>query len=137
VDAASVGLAGAGATAGAALLGADPLQLCLVGMDCTLRARRPVRENQRGRRWSPVPVAIPDRVDARFDLPWLDGDSGVVSATVGTRPPTESGRTWAVAFGVERGRTWTARSTGRIASCPLNAYYTASWPVSIVNSRVW
>ncbi|MGZ4415497.1 MAG: WD40/YVTN/BNR-like repeat-containing protein [Gaiellaceae bacterium] len=92
-----------------------------------------------GRRWSAVPVEIPDRSDARFDLPWLDGEFGVVAATVGTRPPTESGRTRAVTFSVSSngGQTWTARSTRRTASCPLNAYYTASWPTSIVNRRVW
>jgi photosystem II stability/assembly factor-like uncharacterized protein len=92
-----------------------------------------------GRRWSRVPVAIRHRLDARFDLPWFNGGEGVVSATIGTRPPTESGRTRAVAFAVSSngGRSWAARSMGRIASCPLSAYFTASWPASIVNRRVW
>jgi photosystem II stability/assembly factor-like uncharacterized protein len=92
-----------------------------------------------GRRWSRVAIRIPGRSDARFDLPRFIGGAGVVAATLGTRPPTESGRTRAVVFSVssDSGRTWTVRSARRIASCPLDAYSTPFWPASIVDTRVW
>jgi photosystem II stability/assembly factor-like uncharacterized protein len=92
-----------------------------------------------GRRWSRAPIRIPGRSDARFDLPRFIGDAGVVAATLSTRPPTETGRTRAVVFSVssDGGRSWTVRSVRRVASCPLDAYYTAFWPASIVDTRVW
>lgn len=92
-----------------------------------------------GRRWSRVPIAIHDGVNARFDLPTFVGRTGVVAATLGTRPETESGRTRAIVFAVsgDGGRSWTARSTRRIAACPLDAYSTSSWPASAVDARVW
>jgi hypothetical protein len=92
-----------------------------------------------GHRWSRVAIRIPDRSDARFDLPRFIGGAGVVAATLGTRPPTESGWTRAVVFAVssDSGRSWTVRSARRIASCPLDAYYTPFWPASIVDTRVW
>jgi photosystem II stability/assembly factor-like uncharacterized protein len=92
-----------------------------------------------GRRWSRAAIRIPHRSDARFDLPRFIGDAGVMAATLGTRPPTESGRTRAVVFSVssDSGRTWTVRSARRIASCPLDAYSTPFWPASIADTRVW
>jgi hypothetical protein len=80
-----------------------------------------------------------DGSDARFDLPWFTGGAGVAAATLGTRPPTESGRTRAVVVSVssDGGRSWTVPSARRIASCLLDGYYTASWPASIVDERVW
>jgi photosystem II stability/assembly factor-like uncharacterized protein len=92
-----------------------------------------------GRRWSRVPIGIPGGANARFDLPTFVGRTGVVAATLGTRPETESGRTRAVVFAVsdDGGRNWTARSARRIASCPLEAYYTLAWPASVVDDRVW
>jgi photosystem II stability/assembly factor-like uncharacterized protein len=86
--------------------------------------------NAGGRHWSAVTISIPDRRDARFDLPWFGGRSGVVSAIIGTR---------AVTFAVssDGGRTWHARSTRPIAACPRKAYLGSSWPTSIVAARVW
>jgi photosystem II stability/assembly factor-like uncharacterized protein len=92
-----------------------------------------------GHRWSRVPIGIRDGANARFDLPTFAGRRGVVAATLGTRPETESGRTRSVVFAVsdDGGRSWTARSTRRIASCPLGANYTLAWPTSVVDERVW
>jgi photosystem II stability/assembly factor-like uncharacterized protein len=92
-----------------------------------------------GRRWSRARIPIPGHANARFDLPSFAGSAGVAAATIGTRPPTESGRMRAVAFSVssDSGRSWRVRSRRRVAPCPLAAYSTASWPASIVNRRVW
>ena len=93
-----------------------------------------------GRRWRPVAIRFADSSRARFDLPWLDGSAGVMSATLGTRPPTEAAATKDVAFFDSRdgGRDWSLRSTRPVASCPLAAYVSADlWPTAIANARVW
>lgn len=92
-----------------------------------------------GRHWRTAAIRIPDVSEARFDLPWFRGSMGVVAATLGTRPPSESGRMRKVVFSVSHdgGRNWTDAAARRIASCPLDAYYTPSWPTSIVDERTW
>jgi photosystem II stability/assembly factor-like uncharacterized protein len=91
-----------------------------------------------GRRWRRVTIRPPDPADARVDLPSFSGEDGVVSATIGTRPASENGRTRAVAFLVthDGGRTWSTRSLRPIASCPLTPYFTNVWPAS-VGARAW
>jgi photosystem II stability/assembly factor-like uncharacterized protein len=92
-----------------------------------------------GRSWRRATVAIPAPVAARLDLPWFSGSEGVIAATIGTRPPSEDGRTRWVAFSVTRdgGRTWMTRSKRRIDACPLDAYSTDFWPTDVVDRRVW
>lgn len=89
-----------------------------------------------GRRWKHAAIEVRD---GRFDVPWFHGRDGVEAATVGSGPVGRSGQTRAVTFSVTRdgGRAWATRSTRPIASCPLSAYTTDSWPASVVNSRVW
>jgi photosystem II stability/assembly factor-like uncharacterized protein len=92
-----------------------------------------------GRRWSRARIGVSDRADARFDLPWFAGSSGVVAATIGSRSPTEPAGTRAVVFSVTRdgGRDWSVRAARRVASCPLTPYFTNVWPASVVGPRVW
>jgi photosystem II stability/assembly factor-like uncharacterized protein len=92
-----------------------------------------------GRRWSRARIGVPDRADARFDLPWFAGGSGVVAATIGSRPPTEPSGTRAVVFSVTRngGRDWSVRATRRVSSCSLTPYFTNVWPASVAGLRVW
>jgi photosystem II stability/assembly factor-like uncharacterized protein len=92
-----------------------------------------------GRSWQAARIAVPNRGDARLDLPRFDEGDGVVAATIGTRPFSEIGRTRAVVFSVthDGGRAWTVRSTRRIGSCPLTAYYTNVWPAGVADQRVW
>jgi photosystem II stability/assembly factor-like uncharacterized protein len=92
-----------------------------------------------GRHWHRAQIRTPSAADARFDLPEFVGRVGVVAATLGTRPPTATGSTRAVAFAMSRdgGQHWSLRSTRTIASCPLTPYYTALWPASIVDTRLW
>jgi photosystem II stability/assembly factor-like uncharacterized protein len=89
-----------------------------------------------GRRWRRATIAVPD---GRLDVPWFHGRDGVDAATVGSGPVRWNSRTRAVTFSVtgDGGQVWTTRSTRPIASCPLSAYNTVSWPTSVVNSRVW
>jgi photosystem II stability/assembly factor-like uncharacterized protein len=93
-----------------------------------------------GRRWRSSSIPIPNASDARFDLPAFAGETGVVAATLGTRPVTAAeGRTRAVVFSVSHdgGRQWAVQSTREVARCPLTPYYTALWPASIANAHVW
>jgi photosystem II stability/assembly factor-like uncharacterized protein len=93
-----------------------------------------------GRRWGRVAIRFADSSRARFDLPWFDGSVGVVSATLGTRPPTESAAMKNVAFFDSRdgGQDWSLRSIRPVASCPLAADVSGDlWPTAIVNARVW
>jgi photosystem II stability/assembly factor-like uncharacterized protein len=92
-----------------------------------------------GRQWSRVRLRVPGGADARFDLPTFVGKSGVLAATIGTRPATESARTRAVVFSVSRdgGEDWSVRSVRPLASCPLSGYFTGLWPASVVDARVW
>lgn len=92
-----------------------------------------------GRQWSRLRIRVPGGADARFDLPTFVGKSGVLAATIGTRPATESARTRAVVFSVSRdgGEDWSVRSVRTLASCPLSGYFTGLWPASVVDARVW
>jgi photosystem II stability/assembly factor-like uncharacterized protein len=92
-----------------------------------------------GRHWTRSLISVPRRSHARFDLPWFDGNTGVVAAVLGNGPPTENGHTEAVAFSVtsDGGKTWSLRSTRRIGSCPLAAYFSAWWPAAVASARVW
>jgi photosystem II stability/assembly factor-like uncharacterized protein len=92
-----------------------------------------------GHRWTRTTIRVPRRSHARFDLPWFDGSTGVVAATLGSRSPTEGGTAQAVAFSVSNdgGRTWSVRSTRRIASCPLEPFFTGWWPAAVADARVW
>jgi photosystem II stability/assembly factor-like uncharacterized protein len=92
-----------------------------------------------GRHWSRETIRIPNGSDARFDLPRFVGRAGVIAATLGSRPPTELARTRAVVFSVSRdgGRDWSVRSIRQVASCALTPYFTALWPASVVDARVW
>jgi photosystem II stability/assembly factor-like uncharacterized protein len=92
-----------------------------------------------GRRWSIVRIRVPAGADARFDLPAFFGKSGVLAATIGTRPATENARTRKVVFSVSRdgGEDWSVRSVRTLASCPLSPYDTAAWPASVADARVW
>jgi photosystem II stability/assembly factor-like uncharacterized protein len=92
-----------------------------------------------GRRWRRASIRIPSGGDARFDLPWFSGRTGVVAATIGSGPPAAPARTRAIVFSVSRdgGRDWSVRSRRRVASCPLAPYFTALWPTSVVDARVW
>jgi photosystem II stability/assembly factor-like uncharacterized protein len=92
-----------------------------------------------GRRWRRVSIPIRSASDARFDLPAFAGETGVVAATLGTRPVTAAASTRAVVFAVSHdgGRQWAAQSTRRVASCPLTSYYTAGWPASVADAHVW
>jgi photosystem II stability/assembly factor-like uncharacterized protein len=91
-----------------------------------------------GRRWAPVAIPLPRGSDARFDLPWLAGGSGVLAATLGTRPPGEDGLTRAVAFAVSRdgGLTWSVVATRRVARCPLPSV-AGPWPTAVAGARDW
>jgi photosystem II stability/assembly factor-like uncharacterized protein len=92
-----------------------------------------------GRHWSRATIRIPNGSDARFDLPRFVGRAGVIAATLGSRSPTETARTRAVVFSVSRdgGRDWSVRSIRQVASCALTPYFTALWPASVVDARVW
>jgi photosystem II stability/assembly factor-like uncharacterized protein len=92
-----------------------------------------------GRRWRSATIRVHNGADARFDLPWFDGGAGVVAATIGSRGPTANAGTRAVAFSVSRdgGQDWSATAVREIASCPLTPYFTALWPASVVDGRVW
>jgi photosystem II stability/assembly factor-like uncharacterized protein len=92
-----------------------------------------------GYRWTRTTIRVPSRSHARFDLPWFDRSTGVVAATLGSRLPTDGGTAQAVAFSVSNdgGRTWSVRSTRRIASCPLEPNFTGWWPAAVADARVW
>jgi photosystem II stability/assembly factor-like uncharacterized protein len=92
-----------------------------------------------GRHWRRATIAIPTGSDARFDLPVFFGRAGVIAATLGTRSPTEAGHTRAVVFSVSRdgGQDWSIRSVRPIASCAVTPFFTASWPASVADARVW
>lgn len=92
-----------------------------------------------GRRWRRTSIPVHDASEARFDLPVFAAETGVVAATLATRPVTAPGRTRAVAFSVSHdgGRRWAVQSTREIAPCPLTPYYTALWPASIADAHVW
>ncbi|HZQ81823.1 MAG TPA: hypothetical protein VFB25_07610 [Gaiellaceae bacterium] len=93
-----------------------------------------------GRRWGRVTIRFADSSRARFDLPSFDGSAGVVSATLGTRPPSEAAATRNVAFfgSQDGGRVWSLQSIRPIASCPLEGDASADlWPTAVANTRVW
>jgi photosystem II stability/assembly factor-like uncharacterized protein len=92
-----------------------------------------------GHRWTRSTIEVPRPSHARFDLPWFDGSTGVVAATLGSGSPSEGGTAQAVAFSVSNdgGRTWSVRSTRRIASCPLEPFFTGWWPAALAGTRVW
>lgn len=92
-----------------------------------------------GRHWHRVSIPMSHASDARFDLPLFAGQTGVVSATVGTQPPPATGSTRSVVFSVSRdgGRHWAAQSTRRISACPLIPYFTTLWPASVADANVW
>jgi hypothetical protein len=80
-----------------------------------------------GRHWSRAAIRTPNGSFARFDLPRFVGRTGVVAATLGSRAPTEPGRTRAVVFSVSRdgGQDWSVRAIRQIASCALAPYFAA------------
>ena len=92
-----------------------------------------------GHRWSRATIRIPNGPNARFDLPRFVGRAGVIAATIGSRSPTEMARTREVVFSVtgDGGQDWSVRSIRRVASCTLTPYFTALWPASVVDARVW
>jgi hypothetical protein len=92
-----------------------------------------------GRRWHRAPIPIPGASDARFDLPTFVGQSGVVAATLETRPATVGGNTRAIVFAVtlDGGAHWSLRATRKIASCTVDPYYATLWPASVANAHVW
>jgi photosystem II stability/assembly factor-like uncharacterized protein len=92
-----------------------------------------------GRRWRRASIPIRNASNARFDLPAFAGETGVVAATLETRPVTAAGSTRAVVFSVshDRGRHWAVQSTREVAPCPLTPYYTALWPASVADAHVW
>lgn len=92
-----------------------------------------------GRRWHRVAVPMQHGASARLDLPWLSGAAGVVAATIGTRPPSESGWSRAVVFAVSRdgGREWRVGATRPVAHCPLRPFGTDAWPAAVAGPSVW
>jgi photosystem II stability/assembly factor-like uncharacterized protein len=92
-----------------------------------------------GGHWSRARIRVPRSSGARFDLPRFVGKTGVVAATLRSRSATVFARTRAVVFSVSRngGQDWSVRSIRRVASCALAPYFTALWPASVVDARVW
>jgi photosystem II stability/assembly factor-like uncharacterized protein len=93
-----------------------------------------------GRDWRRVNLRFVNSSRARFDLPWFEGSSGVVAATLATGPPTEAATTKDVAFFATQngGQAWSLRSVRPVAACPLAAYVSADlWPTAIASARVW
>jgi photosystem II stability/assembly factor-like uncharacterized protein len=93
-----------------------------------------------GRQWRRASIPIHKASDARFDIPVFSGETGVVAATLGTRPVTAAeGRTRAVVFSVSHdgGGQWAVQSTREVAPCPLTPHNGALWPASVADSRVW
>jgi photosystem II stability/assembly factor-like uncharacterized protein len=92
-----------------------------------------------GHHWVHSVIRVPDPARARFDLPWFAHNRGVVAATLGSGLPTGPGQARAVAFSVSEdgGKTWSLRSTRRIASCPLQPIFTGWWPAAVASTRVW